>query len=290
MMTHMQYKILPFATAAMFALIANCVQSVGAFQLQMDQPGNPLRTVQTPGPEAAAPSRQPAIDQESEPGSTAAANRPVSTLPGSIQSLLPALTGPDTFPGQEEPAVHNAEANLEIRELPAIESTAKPRKDNWVMDRQVRPTNYNETAESPMLAIDVGKVPFGGPASLKINDTVRQVAMATAVSMFGCVLFVLGAKYFRRNGTPVKTETVAAKVEQVIQLGNKSTLRLVRIGRQQVLVAADSSGIRSVTAVQPDFESMIDEDKATEPDANDFGAALAGYFQSMKNDRPSGAA
>ncbi len=285
MMIKLKFRVFLTAMTTIFAAFAICGQTVDGCQTQKDSSGNPLRSFQAPIPADQVQPQQLEIEPAPDAGFDAAANRPVSAVPGGIYSLLEPVSGPDSLLEQEKPAVHVAEDCGELSELPTPAEAANSGAAGLFFDRQVRPASHNGLATE---ATGEGHVPFGGPASLDIPDSVRKIAMATAISMFGCVLFVLGAKFFRRSGTPAKTETVAARVEQIIQLGNKSTLRLVRIGRQQVLVAADSSGIRSVTAVQPDFESLIEEDKTVESEANDFQAALAGYFQSMKNDRSQG--
>ncbi len=68
------------------------------------------------------------------------------------------------------------------------------------------------------------------------------------------------SKTVRRNQRLIKSPAAdGPRVEQTLALGNKSLLRVVRVGKQQVLVATDSTGIRSMVPVPGEFSELVDE-------------------------------
>jgi Flagellar biosynthesis protein, FliO len=105
-----------------------------------------------------------------------------------------------------------------------------------------------------------GRKPFAGPAGLEVSSSIRQLAFATLVSLLGVVVIVMVSKTVRRNQRPMKSPAAdGPRVEQTLALGNKSLLRVVRVGKQQVLVATDATGIRSIVPVPGEFGELVDE-------------------------------
>lgn len=112
----------------------------------------------------------------------------------------------------------------------------------------------------PREAGAAGRQPFAGPAGLEVSGSIRQLAFATLVSLLGVVVIVVVNKTLRRNQGSARTPAgEGPRVEQTLALGNKSLLRVVRVGKQQVLVATDATGIRSMVPVPGEFAAFVEE-------------------------------
>lgn len=188
--------------------------------------------------DGARPETVPARDVATEPHRPRTAYRPERTQ-STPQDRGEALDQPVWYDDPQEPE--------------------RGREQNLIRDDQVAPASLG----IPAAAVRPESRPFAGPASLDIPATVKQLAFATAVALFGCVAIILYTRFARqsgiwnREGSPA-SRTPPPQVEQTLALGNKSLLRLVRVGNQQVLVATDASGIKSVLSVPPEFGSMLE--------------------------------
>lgn len=192
-------------------------------------------------------------------GFSASANVPFTGMPAAVRYGIPE---PDieTQPGRPPSAVWQAPTGAEpTRAIQASRNAAD------VAERAVG--EATAVAGSGRSGRTPASQPFSGPASLEVTGTVRQLAIATSVSLVGCAVFLLAARVVqrRREQIPVARAEPAARVEQTLSLGNKSVLRLVRVGQQQVLVATDAGGIRSVLPVTTDFAALVDDGEDEPP-------------------------
>ncbi len=117
------------------------------------------------------------------------------------------------------------------------------------------------TTESLAAASDTSPEPFQGFNSLQLGETVKKLAINTGLVLMVAVAFILITK---KNKTGIAKLTKPQKsaavcqVEQTINLGGKSILKIVRIGTQQLAIAMDSGGIKSVVSLTSGFEDAMD--------------------------------
>jgi flagellar biogenesis protein FliO len=225
---------------------------------------------------AASPAGEPekANTPELSQNQVAASNHPATTRVAGIEALV----GQGIWNSANEnqiPSAHQPTGPIRSLSEPHSESQ-KPIYDSQI---QLASLSASETTGSRA-------TPFAGPASLELSETVRKIAFATAVSMLGCVVLVFVAKLWQGRRSPAtqapsgggRNRNTAPRVEQSLSLGNKSLLRLVRVGNQQVLVATDATGIKSVLAIQPDFDSMLDDKPDSVSTESDLQKMLASFL------------
>jgi flagellar biogenesis protein FliO len=256
----------------LFAAWLGCGEGVATGQEQ----ANPLRfgelqihsTPLSDGNRAPEPARPDWGSDE------AGANQAALSAQGTFADAISGqMTGP---PAGHEPAA-------DMRQLPS------PERVNAVRDPAVQPAGFDNSSpgswtwnaiaadetESARPVADSGaspvpfrprsaprssRQPFAGPAGLEVSGSVRQLAFATLVSLLGVVVIVVVTKAVRRQpGVARPASTAAPHVEQSLSLGNKSLLRVVRVGKQQVLVATDATGIRSMVAIPGEFSELVEE-------------------------------
>jgi hypothetical protein len=113
--------------------------------------------------------------------------------------------------------------------------------------------------------------PFQGYSNLKIGETIQNLAINTGLVLVVAVAFLLLVK--GRNGWSGSAQTAAkpakqapvCQIEQTIPLGGKSVLKVVRIGGQQLAIAMDTGGIKSVVSLASGFDEALES--AAEPES-----------------------
>ncbi len=218
-----------------------------------------------------------------------ASNRPSSGAVGGLEVLVAqgvwSGAGPDSPADATGPQLERL-APQEHPDRPALQlsQVQRPVLESTIHDAGVQPASY----AAPHAERPAELSPFSGPDSLDLSGTIKKISFALAVSLLGCVVVMVAARFFQQGrGVPrvasetAKNQIPPPRIEQTLSLGNKSLLRLVRVGNQQVLVATDATGIRSVLAIQPEFESMLQteqETRAAQDSDTDLQKILSGFF------------
>lgn len=109
--------------------------------------------------------------------------------------------------------------------------------------------------------------PFQGFNNLQLGETVKKLAINTGLVLVVAVAFILITKK-NKLGSATSTKPLKATpvchVEQTVSLGGKSLLKVVRIGSQQLAIAMDTGGIKSVVSLTSGFEEALET--ASEPE------------------------
>lgn len=97
---------------------------------------------------------------------------------------------------------------------------------------------------------------FQGVESLQLNSTLVKVGLNTLLVLAATIgLIVVFRKTLPRQSTSPQRPVGRLQIEQTLSLGGKAELKVVRCGLNQVLVAIDGGGIRSVVALEPALET-----------------------------------
>lgn len=97
---------------------------------------------------------------------------------------------------------------------------------------------------------------FQGVESLQLNSTLVKVGLNTLLVLAATVgLIMVVRKTLPRQATSQPRPVGKLRIEQSLSLGGKAELKIVRCGLNQVLVAIDGGGIRSVVALEPALET-----------------------------------
>jgi flagellar biogenesis protein FliO len=97
---------------------------------------------------------------------------------------------------------------------------------------------------------------FQGVESLQLNSTLVKVGLNTLLVLAATVgLIMVARKTLPRQQPNQQRPAGRLRIEQTLSLGGKAELKVVRCGLNQVLVAIDGGGIRSVVALEPALET-----------------------------------
>ncbi|MEZ6095526.1 MAG: flagellar biosynthetic protein FliO [Pirellulaceae bacterium] len=99
-----------------------------------------------------------------------------------------------------------------------------------------------------------------GFENLELDGTVKKIILNTLLVLAVAVMFLYFARKTKAgNSLVAKRNKPEFGIEQTLPLGNKATLKLVRIGEHQVLIAMDSSGVKSVVSLHESFNGALEE-------------------------------
>ncbi len=99
-----------------------------------------------------------------------------------------------------------------------------------------------------------------GLLNLELDSTVKKIILNTLLVLAVAVAFVYGLRKSKRGQASASTKPKPAiGIEQTLALGNKATLKLVRVGDHQVLIAMDSSGVKSVVSLHEPFMQSVED-------------------------------
>lgn len=108
---------------------------------------------------------------------------------------------------------------------------------------------------------------FSGFRQVPLNDTVKKLAINTGLVLVVAVALLLVMK--KRTGTSstgnANKHQAAVEIEQTVNLGGKSVLKIVRIGAQQLAIAMDPGGIKSVVSLSSGFAETMESVAEEEP-------------------------
>lgn len=97
---------------------------------------------------------------------------------------------------------------------------------------------------------------FQGVESLQLDSTMVKVGLNTLLVLAATVgLILVARKTLPRQPLAQPKPVGRLRIEQSLSLGGKAELKVVRCGLNQVLVAIDAGGIRSVVALEPALET-----------------------------------
>ena len=97
---------------------------------------------------------------------------------------------------------------------------------------------------------------FQGVESLQLNSTMVKVGLNTLLVLAASIgLILVVRKTWPKPAANQPRSVGRLQIEQTLSLGGKAELKVVRCGLNQVLVAIDGGGIRSVVALEPALET-----------------------------------
>jgi flagellar biogenesis protein FliO len=100
---------------------------------------------------------------------------------------------------------------------------------------------------------------------LELSGTLKKIILNTILVLAVAVTFIYIATKTRRNGViPGGKPRSNIAIEQTLSLGNKAVLKIVRIGEQQVLIAMDATGVKSVVSLQEPFLNGLEANEISE--------------------------
>lgn len=111
--------------------------------------------------------------------------------------------------------------------------------------------------------------PFAGVESLQVSSTLQKIALNTGLVIVASLALMVVVRRSWPGAKPLNRPAASViRVEQSLNLGGKAELKVVRCGLNQVLVAIDAGGIKSVVPLEPALNVEEEIAEAAEPAVN----------------------
>jgi flagellar biogenesis protein FliO len=132
---------------------------------------------------------------------------------------------------------------------------------------QVAPTGFHATGNDPLSRLTLSD----STSQFDPGQTLKEWAEGAGLMVaFGVVALWLIRQWLTRRDLPGRP-TVNLRTIETLSLPQRCRVHLVEVDRRQVLVAADSTGIKSVTVLPDRFATLLEHtDDQSEPNVSQF--------------------
>ncbi len=124
----------------------------------------------------------------------------------------------------------------------------------------------------------------------KFQTLIKRLGINTVVVMCFGIGFILVAKKFFNGTSPKAKKSVnkaTIEIKSTLKLTPKSCLHLVEANDQQLIVAVDQTGIKSMVRLNESFASTLDSIEDLTGESPDNANATLAAFQAMSDAQPS---
>lgn len=160
------------------------------------------------------------------------------------------------------------ESNQSLQAKRSGRATADSVDDDWSIEgtRSLNPPPFSASTSDSLDFSEQRRQP------IQFADQLQRIAISLCVVLMLGVGFVVTAQRWiaatRKGDSATQSSSVIGKpinkqsgkivIQNQLRLDSKSILYLVSVGDQQVLVATDSAGIKSVVPLKPSFDDLLD--------------------------------
>ena len=187
----------------------------------------------------------------------------VSAKPIQVTHSPPQQSYPTDVPPQLQEHASNAAYYIQD---PAVQTASGQLRENIPARMQSVPQGVPARAHRPELAgaspIDlqalneaVSPNPASTPEKINLGQTIQKIGISTLCVLAICIGLLFVVKRFG-VGMPAtgSVNSNQSHIVDTLPLGQKASLQIVRIRKQEVLVARDASGIKSITCLPMTFD------------------------------------